>query len=204
MANREDLIKEYRRLAKQADQRLVRIEAASHEEHYRGLKTFSYKKAIRDIESWSGQGARRFNTRPPENIQSLQAKISDIKSFLESPTSSKSAITKMYKQKTETLNKNYGTNFTWQEMATYFEKADAGDVDLNIKGSKTLIAVLNIMHEVTAPAKGKQQKQKDLTRIDAINKYKDQVDHVDASKVDKTIAKRLLDQGLTYEDLFMR
>lgn len=118
----ETLEHAYRRLAKQADQRLVRLEAAAREPVYKGVLTYAYGGAMDDIHHWSGDKANRFNTAPPTTEKELRAKINDITRFLNSPTSTKSGITKMYKARTETLNKKYGTNFTWQEAGRFFEQ----------------------------------------------------------------------------------
>ena len=125
----------YRRLAKQADQRLVRLEAAAHEEGYRKIKNWAYRKAMDDIKHWSGEGSIRFNTKPPMtyqeneekiNYQSLRAKIKDIRQFLEAPTSTKSGVTKTYKKRTDSINKSQGTNFTWDQLAKVFEPSGGG------------------------------------------------------------------------------
>ena len=84
---------EYRTKAKKADQRLVRLEALSHEEYFEGVLNFAYKGAIRDIQSWKKQGQRggdnRFNTAPPIKLTQLEAKIADIDKFLAKKTSNK-------------------------------------------------------------------------------------------------------------------
>lgn len=109
----------YRRLAKVADQRLVRLEALSHEKNYNVVKQWSYAKAQQDIRHWSSKGTR-FNTAPPKTKQQLLAKIGDIKNFLESPTSTKRTITGIYQKRADTTNRRYGTNFTWSDIATFY------------------------------------------------------------------------------------
>ena len=93
-----DLMKEYRRLAKVADQRLVRIEAAKHDKGYGSIEKYAYANAMRSIHSFSGEGAKRFNTKPPDNPQALQRKINDILVFLNSPTTTKSGVKKVYEK----------------------------------------------------------------------------------------------------------
>lgn len=128
----ETLEHAYRRLAKQADQRLVRLEAASREKGYEGIKTYAYGLAMKNIKSYSGEDATRFNTKPPVDQKQLQAKVNDMIQFLNSPTSTKSGVTAMYKKRTETLNRKYGTNFTWQEAGRFFEdKKDSFNKDWN-------------------------------------------------------------------------
>lgn len=112
----------YRRLAKAADQRLVRLEAYAHDEHFKNVTEWAYARAQKDISKWSGSGANRFNTAPPETPQQLQSKIEDIKTFLESATSTKQGIIDIYKRRADTFNQTNGTSFTWQDLATFFER----------------------------------------------------------------------------------
>lgn len=118
----ESLEHAYRRLAKQTDQRLVRLEQLSEQPFFKGVKTYAYGLAAKDAREWGGSADKpRFNITPPDNKKQLQAKVNDMIRFLNSPTSTKSGIIKMYQKRTEALNKNYGTNFTWQEAGRFFE-----------------------------------------------------------------------------------
>lgn len=78
----------YRRLAKVADQRLVRLESYAHDKGYKEVKNFAYNRALSDINNWT-KGGKRFNTRPPKNQHQMIAKINNILTFLNSPTSTK-------------------------------------------------------------------------------------------------------------------
>lgn len=122
-----DLMTEYRRLAKVADQRLVRIEAAKHDKGYGAIEKYAYANAMRSIHSFSGESAKRFNTKPPENPQALQRKINDILVFLNSPTSTKSGVKKVYEKRAKAFNETFRdpdtgepANFTWQELEALF------------------------------------------------------------------------------------
>lgn len=126
--NRKKLEVEYRKLAKRADQRLARLEAYSHE--YKGVLNYAYAKALHDIRNWSGENAKRFNTKPPANTNQLRAKIKDIETFLKSETStlygSKKDGTKgiigVYQKRANTINKKYGLDLNWKQLANFFEK----------------------------------------------------------------------------------
>lgn len=124
---RTALEKEYRKLAKRADQRLVRLKKLSKQPGYEGVLNYAYKVAQRDIRSWSGEKATRFNTKPPSNTNQLKAKIADIKKFLGSASSTwgrtkeTKGIKQIYEDRTRTINEKYGTDFTWQELAKLFE-----------------------------------------------------------------------------------
>lgn len=143
--NYDDLLKIYRTLAKSADQRLVRLEQAADEENFKTAIKWSYARAERDIKAWAGPAATRFNTKPPKGVSNLRSKIEDIKTFLKAPTSTKSGITKVYKQKAATFNKNYGTDFTWQDMGKFFESDAADLLRKDILDSETMASVIATM-----------------------------------------------------------
>lgn len=118
----ESLMQYYRRLAKAADQRLVRLEGYAHEEHYKNILEWSYAKAQDAIKHWSGEGAMRFNTAPPDTPRELKSKIEDIKQFLQSATSTKQGITEVYKKRADAFNEKFDTDFTWQDIANFYER----------------------------------------------------------------------------------
>lgn len=132
------LVSQYRKLAKRADQRLVRLERYAKQEKYANILQYAYARAMRDIKSWSGDQAKRFNTKPPKNINSLMGKINDIKNFLQSASSSIKPTTDnavrdasgkiigggidlTYQKRADTLNLKYGTNVTWENVGSIFD-----------------------------------------------------------------------------------
>lgn len=184
----------FKSLAKQADQRLVRLERYASDENYHGIKQYAYANAIWDIRNLSGDpDANRFNRMPAHNKdgsinqRALHAKINAIKRFLESPTSTKQGITKVYKQRANTINRKYGTDFSWQELAAYYSKASNESFDSQY-GSKTMIRVLGAMRRIGD----------DPERIAAAAAGDLKVS--DDSIIDE-ITNSLLEQGLTYNDL---
>ena len=123
----DDLVKEYRKLAKRADQRLVRLEKLSTQKDFKQVKQWAYKNAVTDALEWGANPDKpRFNIKPPKSTISLKAKIQDIKNFLEKPTSTKAGIIEVYDKKAKTLNekyKEYGLDLTWSDVGTFFESA---------------------------------------------------------------------------------
>ena len=119
--DRSELLKVYRTAAKAADQRLVRLEKLTQEENFKIANKWAYARAMYDIEQYSGEGATRFNVKPPKTLTGLTAKIEDIKTFLQSVSSTKIGIKKIYIDRTNKINKDYGTNFKWTEIETFFE-----------------------------------------------------------------------------------
>lgn len=115
----DDLVKVYRKAAKAADQRLVRLEELTQDKDYRGSLRYAYDKAQRMIHEWSGSGADRFNRDMPKTVTGLKEKIQDIKSFLSSSTSTKTAIRNVHIQRAQTLNERYNTNYSWKEWDTF-------------------------------------------------------------------------------------
>lgn len=113
----------YRRIAKVADQRLVRLEKLADQAGYGNATQWAYKRAMRDIAQWSGEGATRFNTKPPEKAHQLQAKINDIKTFLGSESSTKSGIKATYQQRINTLNTKYGTQYQADDLQKLFSSS---------------------------------------------------------------------------------
>lgn len=143
----ETPMQHYRRLAKVADQRLVRLEKLAGQEGYKNILKWSYRRAQKNINYYSGEQnfiastatelnagiekgwtPGRFNTKPPTtktgqiDMRSLKAKIRDIQEFLETPTSKKADIEQTYNQRVHTLNERFpGNNFKWEDLADFFE-----------------------------------------------------------------------------------
>ena len=122
-----DLVKEYRKLAKRADQRLVRLEKLSNQKDFKQVRQWAYKNAVTDALEWGANPNKpRFNIAPPKSTISLKAKIQDIRNFLEKPTSTKAGIIEVYEKKAQTLNekyKDYGLNLNWSDVGTFFESS---------------------------------------------------------------------------------
>ena len=120
----------FKQLAKRADQRMVRLERLAEQENYRGVLSYAYQTAVYDIKTLSGDpNATRFNIALKKNKdgtvnqQLLHAKINAVTRFLEAPTSMKKTITESYQKRADTINRKFGTNFTWQQMGRFFESA---------------------------------------------------------------------------------
>lgn len=142
MSEYTDLLAKYKRLAKRADQRLVRIEQYSNLKYYKGIKSYSYKKAIKAITGYN-ENSRRFNAKKstPKTLEGLKTQIKAMETFLNSPTSTKRGLNKVYKQRVDTINKKYGTSFTWQELAIFFDSGLAEKMDAKL-GSRTMLQTI--------------------------------------------------------------
>lgn len=116
----------FKRLAKMADQRLVRLEEAegmrgkSASSKYAGAYRFAYNRALEMMD----EGQIRFNQNIPKpGTFEWRERVNEIQRFLKSPTSTKSGIN-MIQQATKTINDKYGTNFKWTEFASFIESGD--------------------------------------------------------------------------------
>ena len=96
---------------------------------------------MRDIESWSGEGAKRFSRVAPRTIQGVQAKLRDIERFLQSSTATKKGITKYYESRAKTMNERYGTSLNWEDMTKYYQRGLNETMD-KLYGSKTALVVV--------------------------------------------------------------
>ena len=189
----EDLLHYYRRLAKVADQRLVRLEDYSDQIGYRTATQWAYVRAIKDASKWNKYvkaevNQIRFNTKPPEGTEDLLAKINDIKTFLSSPTSTKKGITDVYKKRAATVNSRYGTNFTWQQLAKYYESGQATLWDTKF-GSKTALKTIG---EIQRNKKQIERSIEDADKKDI---------KVENKVLEKTLKMALADNSLNIEDL---
>ena len=189
----ETLEKYYKRLAKTADQRLVRLEKLAKQPNYEPAELWAYRRARLDITKWNGGKSPelyRFNANIPKDPEKLLAKINDIKTFLTRPTSTKKGITEVYKKRAETINRKFGTNFSWQQMAKYFQSGAAEYWDSKY-GSKTALRVMAVLQ------KNKDKITKAVGKVD----IKD-IDTTGASNVVKSKIKELLKENkLNLKDL---
>ena len=191
----ETLVQYYRRLAKTADQRMVRLKKASQEPYFKVATEWAYAKATRDILKWIPPGDNkstklRFNTKPPKG-EDLIAKINDIKSFLSSPTSSKQGIINVYKKRADTINKKYKTKFTWKQLAKYYDSGQAELWDAKF-GSKTALMTIGVMQ---------RNKKKIKEAIQKADKKDVRINSKDTSMLQKTVNMALNENNLNIEDL---
>ena len=145
----DSLLKEYRSLAKKADQRLVRLEQLAQLPNFKSVLSYAYQKAMKNIKKWGGETAKRFNIKPPSTVKELRAKKRDIEDFLRKVTSTKRGILSVYKKRANTLNTKYGTDFTWEDIGTFFESPEFekyGNDETGF-GSKTYVKAVGVMQQ---------------------------------------------------------
>lgn len=198
------LMGEYRKLAKRADQRLVRLEklAESGDTNFEGVLTYSYKRAASDAAKWGSNADKpRFNIKPPETAGEIKAKIKDIEAFLEAPTSTKQGIINIYKKRADTFNDKFGEKddegnvknpIKWQDLAKYY-KSDTAKREAKRYGSRTIARAVSIK---SAYISGKSQKEiQELTEAVKLAKAKKETyEFIEEAKAsDKTINQVIMD-----------
>lgn len=182
----------YNKLAKKADRRMRELERFSRYEEFESVLNYAYRTAKRDIESWTPpegkERAPRWQRNVPADTRTLQAKIRDIEKFLSKKTSTITGVKEVYIKRTNTINKKYGTDFTWQQLANYFESGFAEKAN-DKYGSKTALKAMGVLQA---------NKQKAL---DIIAKKSENNIQVSGKKVRDTVNDMLADNGLNLEQL---
>lgn len=190
----KSLLKEYRKLAKRADQRLVRLEGYRHDKGFEGILSYAYAAAQKAIRAWTGGQSKRFNTEPPKKMIDLQKKIADIKRFLESPTSTKKGVIDVYKKRTESLNKTFfgddkKSYLNWQEWANFWDRVDADNTDSRFEYNMTARSA-GLMKRYNITSDNVKRKTESLIR-------EDKIDIIEQRSIEE-----LLKNGITPEKLF--
>ena len=137
MADRAELMQQYKKLAKQANMRLLRLEKRAGSNP--ALLDWAYAHAQEDIRKWRGSGKHRYPSTVKQDapISQLQARIADVEKFLEMETSTISGVKRVNEKRVDTINNKYGTDFTSSDFQQF---ARSGMLD-KLKaqyGSKTM------------------------------------------------------------------
>lgn len=188
----DSYLKQYNKLAKKADRRMRELERFSKYPEFENILNYAYRVAKKDIEKWTPPGtqdkAPRWQRNAPFNTNSLKAKIKDIERFLRMPTSTMTGTRNIYIKRTNKINKKYKTQFTWQQLANYFESG-IPDKSNDKYGSKT---VLKAIGEI-------QKKKKEV--LDALQNKTEINIQVDDISVQNAIDGLLKEQGYEIKDL---
>lgn len=145
--NYEDLVKVYKTLAKSADTRMRRLEKLTEQENFKGAEEFAYRRALHDINRWNqaaGRTGATWDIAPPKSKAGITAKIEDIKRFLRAETSTKTGLTNIQKRRVDTINKRYGTNFSWKQWAKYANSALNKALDKNMGSAEKIRVIARI------------------------------------------------------------
>ena len=180
-----------KKISKKADERMRSLEGAEYYEKFKGIKNFAYRRALKDIERFGG--GKRFDTKQPKTMRGVKAKINAIMAFLNSVSSTRTGVLDVYKRRVDTLNKSQGTNFTWQELAAFWESKAYEILKESFTNSETLVQAVDILvHD-------KKRKEYEKRIEEGMKQNKGFFDIVD--DVANQINDKLKENGLTYDDL---
>ena len=134
------LKKQYIKLAKRADQRLVRLERLTKEQGFENIDKFAYASARRDISARFGQNVTRFNRSVSGmSERELEYAISDVINFLNKVTSTKQGIVKSYNKRYETLKQSLNDpNIKWADAIEVFERQIIDRYDKTLDSTQIL------------------------------------------------------------------
>lgn len=161
----DELVQVYRKAAKAADERLVRLEQLIKEENFKGVEKYAYAKAQRAIREWSGDQATRFNRKPPKSSAALKEKIQDIKTFLASTSSTKIGLKNVHMKRAQALNERYGGDWTWKQWDTFLNSEFVKKLDSKFGYGDTKDAVF------AAVAQNKEEITEKLKEANEIEIY---------------------------------
>lgn len=198
MSEYDDLLKQYKRRAKLADQYMRRLEKLqASDKKYKGITNYAYRRAVHDIETWGGGKGKksRFDTKPPRTLQGLRAKMKDIERFLTSPTATKRGIDTIYSNRAKTMADEYGVSANWEDLAKYYSRGVNEKMD-KLYGSKTALrAIGRIQKNAKAIRKAIKQGSVDTYINDTFDNEDIKVQQTIASMIGK-YAKDLKKAGI--------
>lgn len=165
---KKELMQDYKRLAKSADARLRALEGARYKKGFEAITQYAYKRAMHDI----GRGERgRFDISVKNmTYNEILGRMNDVRRFYQSPTSTITGTRAVYVANAEKFNENFGTNFTWQQLAVLFDK-DTGlyakiTNDDNKLGSPRIVRAIAIMKQNKRHVLNAIDKNKDINIVD--------------------------------------
>jgi hypothetical protein len=185
----ESLERYYKRLAKVADTRLLRIEQSASQPGMFKAQSYAYRTAMHDIQKWSGANAKRFNVKSPDSDKDIARKINDIRKFLGMITSTKEGVKDVNTRRVETINRKYGTNFTVAQFEKFMRSGqwDAWNETFASKTAWRTIGKIQANKERVKQA----MKEADMKYLDAETKH-----------TQRMIDKALASNKIAIEDLF--
>lgn len=197
----------YLRLAGAANKRLERLETLAKQDYYKPAMKWAYNRAAYDVRKWKQSGKVRFpegvKWAETRNMQQLMGAISDVRTFIESGTSTKEGIKNIYQKRADVFNSEvaqirpggkkvggFGTHFSWQTLAKYYETEWNKNWD-RIFGSRTALRVIGVLQK----NKNIISMHKKLSEIDV----KDL--RIEDSYLEEMVSQALKKKGLHIRDL---
>lgn len=160
-----ELYKEFRSLAKRADQRAVRLEKYAQRPGYEAITGFAYRvfqsslkgfATEKQLAAYAEGVPLRANVVPKSNRQ-MRAKIGVLRQFLAAQSSTlqgvrqrnpytgeyeiKAGIKEIYMKRAQTFKDRYGLDVPWQKIGSVFESKAYQNLDKKY-GSKTILKAI--------------------------------------------------------------
>lgn len=185
VALREEYVKEMRK----ANQKLRRLEKLAQNPDYANVLNYAYRVAERDVKTLNMMGeSGKVRYKIPTNTNRLESALRRVKQFnYGMVTTTKRDIDKYYVKNTENFNKNFGTNFTWQELR-HFTKASNWDKLKAEYGSSFLQTVIQ-----------SHQKEKGVHIADDVAKVNENVKTISEDAVVSEVSQILAKDGLRFD-----
>lgn len=185
VALREEYLKEMRK----ANDRLRELEKLAQRPEYENVLQYAYRVAERDIKTLNMIGkSGKIRYKIPKNTNRLESALRRVRHFNEDlVTVNKSRIDKFYIESTNNFNKNFGTNFTWEELR-HFTKASNWNNLVKEYGSAFLQTVIQ-----------SHQKEKGVHIADEVSKLNENVKSVKSDAVVSEVSQILAQDGLRFD-----
>ena len=187
MALTPESLETYRLAAQAANKRLQRLERLSRQLGYENAKNWAYRSAMSDIQALRGEGARRFPSLPGKmpTDPTAQAKLEmqirrsmkAIEHFRELPTSTKSGIKRVYKNRAKSFSQGANVEFTADDLAGVFETGLWDTLMANGFGSETTRRVIGMIKDDKEKLR-KLRKQKRSMRLSPDDAYGERVNEL--------------------------
>ena len=151
-SKQDELLKEYRREIKVANERLRQLEILSKQPEFENVLKYAYRLAERDIKELGIGNLDKVRYRVPQkggviNTNKLESALRRVKQFNTGyKTTTKSDIINTYQKDATSLNNKLGTNFTWQEMKTYLDSMEWEKMKKDL-GSDVVVKVIKSVTE---------------------------------------------------------
>ena len=118
---RARLEEQYKSFVRKTNSRLKALENLSQESGYENIKQFAYSKAMMDIQNFFGEDKKRFASATSKlSNRQLEARINSMLEFLNSPSSTKKGIDRVWSSRESSIVKKYG--ISWDKALDVFER----------------------------------------------------------------------------------
>lgn len=189
--SKQELIREYNKMARSANKQLYRLEQYSKEPGYENITSFAYAKALKGIQRKYGSDKIRFQLAGDNvDVRRLRGDINILTEFMNSPSRTKTGIKKIYQNKADSINETYGTFFTWDDMSNYYSAGLNMKLD-SLYGSKTSLKFFGEFQK--KDTKELENIYKSLNKNHKLKKYNNKEELIGNIMSHKNMSQRRMD-----------